>query len=53
VDVIKVEPDIDTETYSVYSFNENDLLDKMKEDDCTVRTFTTHKKKKKKHKLVS
>jgi hypothetical protein len=51
VDVIKVEPDIDTETYSIYSFNENDLLDNMKEDDSTVKTFPV--KKKKKRKLVS
>lgn len=51
VDVIKVEPDIDIETYSIYSLNENDLLDNMKEDDSTVKTFPV--KRRKKHKLVS
>jgi len=50
VDVIKVEPDIDTETCSISSFTENELFDDMKQDDPQVKTFPV---KKKAHKPVS
>jgi hypothetical protein len=43
--VIKVEPDIDTEACSIYSFNEIEPLDDMKQEDATVKTFPTRKKK--------
>ena len=43
--MIKVEPDIDTEACSIYSFNEIEPLDDMKEEDPTVKVFSTKKKK--------
>jgi len=43
--VIKVEPDIDTEACSIYSFNEIEPLDDMKQEEPTVKVFLTKKKK--------
>ena len=44
-DVIKVEPDIDTEACSIYSFNETEPLDDMKQEEPAVKVFLTKKKK--------
>lgn len=43
--MIKVEPDIDTEACSIYSFSEIEPLDDKKQEESTVKVFLTKKKK--------
>jgi hypothetical protein len=47
VDVIKVEPDIATDACSIYSFDENESFDDMKQEESTVKAFPVKKRKRK------
>jgi hypothetical protein len=45
VDVIKVEPDIATDACSIYSFDEIESFDDMKQEDSKVKAFPVKKRK--------
>jgi hypothetical protein len=47
VDVIKVEPDIATDACSIYSFNESESFDDMKQEEPTVKVFPVKKRRRK------
>jgi hypothetical protein len=47
VDVIKVEPDIATDACSIYSFNEIESFDDIKQEGSTVKAFAMKKRKRK------